>query len=62
MFCDDGDAYHTNEAFFKSVDGYHQMLPGASGKTYGVRVEIRGSGVAICSVLKDLPDMVSPIF
>ena len=60
-FCDDGDAYHTNEAFFKSVDGYHQMLLGASGKTYGVRDEIRGSGAAICSVLKDMPDMVSPI-
>ena len=60
-FCNDGDAYYTNEAFFKSVDGYYQMLQGASGKSYGVRDEIRGSGAAISSVLHDLPDLVSGI-
>ena len=60
-FCDDADAYYTNEAFFKSVDGYHKMLQGASCKTYGVRDEIRGSGAAIRSVLNDLPDLVSSV-
>lgn len=59
-FCNDSDAYHMNEAFLKSLDGYHTNLLGATNKTYGARDEIQCSGAAICSEMKDLPELVGP--
>ena len=58
-FCDDADAYNTNTTFMKSCGDYIKMLNGGRTKTYGARDEIRGSGVAICQVLKELPVIVS---
>jgi hypothetical protein len=58
-FCEDVDAYNTNGAFMKSCEDYMKMLNGARQKTYGARDETRGSGAAICSVLKNLPAIVS---
>jgi hypothetical protein len=58
-FCDDVDAYNTNTTFMKSCGDYIKMLNGGRTKSYGARDEIRGSGMAICQVLKDLPVIVS---
>jgi hypothetical protein len=58
-FCKDVDAYNTNTTFMKSCGDYIKMLNGGKTKSYGARNEIRGSGMAICQVLKDLPVIVS---
>jgi hypothetical protein len=57
-FCDDVDAYNTNSSFMRSIDDYMKMLNGGRTKTFGVRDEIRGSGAAICQVLKIFPSLV----
>ena len=56
--CEDADAYHTNATFMKSCDNYLKMLNGGRKRSYGARDEIRGSGAAICQVLKNLPALV----
>jgi hypothetical protein len=56
--CEDVDAYNTNTTFKRSIEEYMKMLNGGRTKSYGVRDEIRGSGAAICEVLKDLPSLV----
>ena len=58
-FCDDADVYNTNTTFMKSCGDYIKMLNGGRTKSYGARDEIRGSGMAICQVLKELPAIVS---
>ena len=58
-FCDDVDVYNTNVTFMKSCSDYIKMLNGGRTKSYGARDKIRGSGMAICQVLKDLPVIVS---
>lgn len=58
-FCDDADVYNTNTTFMKSCGDYIKMLNGGRIQSYDAHDEIRGSGMAICQVLKDLPVMVS---
>lgn len=56
--CEDAEAYHTTAAFMKSCNDYVKMLNGGRKRGYGARDEIRGSGAAICEVLKNLPGLV----
>jgi hypothetical protein len=50
-FCDDPDAHDVNHAFLDCVDKYQKMYTTSSGKSYGVRDEVRGSGRAILEAL-----------
>ena len=57
-FCDDWDAYRTNQAFLDSIQNYQRLMKEAQGKSLGVRDELRGSLTAIRELLKDLPRLV----
>jgi hypothetical protein len=57
-FCEDGDAYAATPSFMKCLDDFDKMYMGAEGKSYGVREEIRGSGIAIRKALLEAPDEV----
>ena len=54
-FCGDEDAYALSPAFMKCLDDYDKMYLGAQGKSYGVREEIRGSGLAVKKALLNAP-------
>jgi hypothetical protein len=53
--CEDGDAYAVNPTFMKCLDDLDKMYMGAQGKSYGVREELRGSGLAIKKALLCAP-------
>ena len=58
--CDDWDAYYTNKDFFSSLDSYQRIMEEATGKSLGVRDELRGSLAAVSELLGDLPQLVRP--
>ena len=58
--CDDWDAYYTNKDFFSSLDTYQRIMEEATGKSLGVRDELRGSLAAVSEHLSDLPQLVRP--
>ena len=57
-FCDDWDAYYTNQTFFDSLGHYQRIMEEAKSKSLGVRDELRGSLAAVKELLEDLPDLV----
>jgi hypothetical protein len=54
-FPEDLDAHDVNKTYNASLDAFEKMFKGATHKSYGVREEVRGSGMAIKQVLMDAP-------
>jgi hypothetical protein len=46
-FCTDGEAYDLSPAFKQTCKEFYDIYQGAKTKSYGVRDELRGSGMAI---------------
>ena len=62
-FCKDSDAYNNNHAFAARLDDFQTMYLGSVEKSFGVREEMRGSGIAIKEFLVDAPQKVMhPLF
>ena len=57
-FCEDSDAYNNNYAFASCLDDFQTMYLGSFDKSFGVREEMRGSGIAIKQFLIDAPRKV----
>jgi hypothetical protein len=51
-FCKDTDAYATSTEFHASCNKYIEIYQGSRAKSFGVRHEIRASGVAVTAALK----------
>jgi hypothetical protein len=62
-FCDDSDAYNANHAFAACLDNFQAMYLGSVKKSFGVREEMRGSGIAIKEFLVNASEKVQyPLF
>ena len=58
--CDEWDAYYTNKDAFSSLNNYQRIMEEATGKSLGVRDELRGSLAAVSELLHDLHQLVRP--